>query len=143
MSFETKAHAKVNLWLDITGRRADGYHLLRTVMRSVDLYDVIGIELNDSGKCSISCQAPGVPTDGRNIASKAFALFGELYGGLSGAHISIEKNIPCEAGLGGSSTDGAAVLTGLNELFGCPFTKEELAIIREELKNEEKSKQKR
>lgn len=127
MSLTVKAYAKLNLWLDITGRRADGYHTLNTVMRRVDLYDEIGIAPADDGSVSISCDDPAVPCDGRNIAHKAWKLFGELYGKPVGARISIHKRIPLEAGLGGSSTDGAAVLLGLNGLAGQPFTAERLA----------------
>ncbi len=127
MSLTVKAYAKINLWLDITGRRPDGYHTLNTVMRRVDLYDTIDIALTGGAECVIKCDDPAVPCDGRNIAYKAWKLFSELHGEPLGAQISIHKRIPLEAGLGGSSTDGAAVLLGLNELAGKPFTAERLA----------------
>ena len=127
MSLTVKAYAKINLWLDITGRRADGYHTLNTVMRRVDLYDEIDIVPAPGARCVIGCDDPAVPLDGRNIAYKAWKLFCELSGRQSGAKIMIHKHIPLEAGLGGSSTDGAAVLSGLNELAGRPFTAEKLA----------------
>lgn len=127
MSSTVKAYAKINLWLDITGRRPDGYHTLNTVMRRVDLYDEIGITPTADGSVKISCDDLAVPCDERNIAYKAWKLFGELLGSPFGAEITIRKHIPLEAGLGGSSTDGAAVLLGLNELAGYPFTAERLA----------------
>ncbi|MCR4780807.1 MAG: 4-(cytidine 5'-diphospho)-2-C-methyl-D-erythritol kinase [Ruminiclostridium sp.] len=127
MSLTVKAYAKINLWLDITGRRADGYHTLNTVMRRVGLYDTIDIAPTGGAECAIACDDPAVPCDGRNIAHRAWRLFAELYGEPLGARITIHKRIPLEAGLGGSSTDGAAVLLGLNELAGSPFTAERLA----------------
>ena len=120
------AHAKINLFLDITGRRADGYHLIDTVFQSVALCDVVTVEL--AGDITVRCDAPGIPCDGRNIANRAAAAFYARTGLPGGADIFIEKHIPQEAGLGGGSADGAAVLSALNRLHGGPLSAE---ILRE------------
>ena len=126
MSLKVKAYAKINLWLDITGRRGDGYHTLNTVMRRVDLYDDITVTPTENDNVTIHCDDPAVPCDERNIVFKAWKLFRGLYGKPFGADIDIRKRIPLEAGLGGSSTDGAAVLSALNELAGMPFSADTL-----------------
>lgn len=127
MSLTVKAYAKINLWLDITGRREDGYHTLNTVMRRVNLYDEITVEPSGTDNAVIRCDDPAVPCDERNIVYKAWRLFRGLYGKPFGAAVDIRKHIPLEAGLGGSSTDGAAVLLALNELAGKPFSEDTLA----------------
>lgn len=111
-----KAYAKINLSLDVVGKREDGYHLLKMIMQSIDLYDVINIELQGSG-IDLSCDKAYVPNDSRNIAYKAAELFMNEYGIKSGVKIDIEKNIPVAAGLAGGSTDAAAVLRGLRDLL--------------------------
>ena len=126
-SITVKAYAKLNLWLDITGRRADAYHLLNTVMTAVDLADEVTVALNGSGGIAVSCDEPAVPADERNIAYRAAKLFAGLHDPALGADIVIKKHIPTEAGLGGSSTDGAAVLLAMNELCGKPFSADTLA----------------
>lgn len=119
------AHAKLNLFLDITGKRADGYHLLETVMQSVDLADIVTVELADTN-IGISCSDPTVPDDERNTCYKAAKLFYTLMGRHGGADITLDKRIPHGAGLGGGSADAAAVLVGLNALNGKPFDEQTL-----------------
>ena len=114
------AHAKINLFLDITGKRADGYHLLETVMQSVDLADIVTVELAGTN-IEISCSDPTVPDDERNTCHKAARLFYTLLGSHGGAEITLDKRIPHGAGLGGGHDEAAAVLTGLNILHGNPF----------------------
>lgn len=114
------ANAKINTFLDITGKRADGYHLLETVMQSVDLADIVTVELTDS-EISVSSSDPTVPENEGNICYKAADLFFALSGKSGGADIYIDKRIPHGAGLGGGSADAAAALRGLNELCGKPF----------------------
>ncbi|MBQ9941812.1 MAG: 4-(cytidine 5'-diphospho)-2-C-methyl-D-erythritol kinase [Christensenellaceae bacterium] len=123
------AHAKLNLYLEITGRRADGYHLLDMVMQSVDLCDTVSLSLCEGGGVQLSCSDPAVPTDGRNLACKAAASVFAATGYAGGANIHIEKRIPMGAGMGGGSADGAAVLFGLNELLGRPLSAEKLAAL--------------
>ena len=126
MSLTVKAYAKINLWLDITGKRPDGYHTLNTVMRRIDLYDDVTVETNGSGEVSVSCDVQNIPSDEQNITYKAAKAFFMRTGKNMGANIHIVKRIPTEAGLGGSSADGAAVLCALNELCGQPFSVPEL-----------------
>lgn len=122
------APAKINLALQITGRRPDGFHTLKTVMQSVSLWDIVTVEKTDGEKgIEISCTDKSIPTDGRNIAFKAAeAFFAKTGVPNAGIKIHIEKHIPSEAGLGGGSADGAAVFAALNRLFGEPLTEEEL-----------------
>lgn len=129
-SITVKAAAKVNLTLDITGKRHDGYHNIRSVMQSVGLYDTITITKNSSSCITVKCGYSGVPNDERNIVCKCAKAFFEHTGiACEGLHIKIEKNIPTQAGLGGGSADGAAVLKGLNEMYGKPCSGEELESI--------------
>ncbi len=119
------AYAKLNLYLAITGRRDDGYHLLETVMQSVSLADYVTVALKESGGISVSCSDPRIPANEGNICHKAARLFFEEIGGGS-ADIHIEKRIPSGAGMGGGSTDAAAVIKGLNELCGGALDKKRL-----------------
>lgn len=120
-----KAYAKINISLDIVGKREDGYHLLEMIMQSIDLYDELNIEKQNED-ITIKCNKPYVPTDERNLAYKAAKLFIEKYQINSGVSININKNIPVCAGLAGGSTDGAAVLKAMNEIFGIHASDEEL-----------------
>lgn len=120
-----KANAKINLTLEVTGKRPDGYHELRSIMQSVSLHDTVTVS-PEGESTVISCDKPFIPCDERNIAFKAAEAFFNEYGRSFGVKIHIEKNIPSEAGLGGGSADGAAVLTALNILSGMPFTEEKL-----------------
>lgn len=126
MKSRVKAYAKVNLFLDITGRLENGYHTLNTVMQQVDIYDTVTVETTGSGYITIECTNPAVPCNEKNIAYKAAKAFLSEIGSNDGVSISIEKNIPLEAGMGGSSTDGAAVMVALNEIYGKPLTTEKL-----------------
>ena len=123
------AYAKINLFLDITGVLPNGYHSLNNIMQQIELHDEVTIKLSDlSGKkgIKISCDNPQIPADNKNIAYKAARLFAEETGLSAEISIDIKKNIPVMAGLGGSSTDGAAVLKGLNRLCGDSFTNSQL-----------------
>ncbi len=133
MIMELKAYAKINLGLDITGKREDGYHELKTIMQQIDLYDVIKLYAeaetggsNDRGQILISCNDSMVPADERNLAYKAARLLFDEFDITDAVLIEIEKNIPVSAGLAGGSTDAAAVLKGINEYFGLGLSLEEL-----------------
>lgn len=128
MSIVLKAAAKINIFLDILGKLENGYHSLFMVMQSVGLYDTVAVEKTDSG-ISLSCTGDGIPCDSRNTAYKAAEKFFEKSGIRAGAAISIEKNIPHGAGLAGGSADAAAVIVGLNELFGTEYDVTELCEI--------------
>lgn len=120
-----KANAKINLTLEVTGKRPDGYHELRSIMQSVSLHDMVTVSAEGESTV-ISCDKPFIPCDERNIAFKAAEAFFKEHGSRFGVKIHIEKHIPSEAGLGGGSADGAAVLAALNILSGKPFTEEKL-----------------
>lgn len=112
-----KAYAKINLSLDVVGKREDGYHLLEMIMQQIDLYDVIEIYENSTGKIKIDCDKKYVPCDERNLAYKAAELFLSEYNIESGVNIKITKNIPVSAGLAGGSADAAAVFKAMRVLF--------------------------
>ncbi len=126
MNLTVKAYAKVNLWLDITGILDNGYHALNTVMQQVDICDYVTVTTGENDGIAVSCDNPDIPADERNIAYKAAAVFYREIGEEPRVSVSVEKHIPLEAGMGGSSTDGAAVLIALNELYGKPVSMERL-----------------
>jgi len=152
MEYKVNAPAKINLSLDITGKREDGYHLLSTVMQSINLSDIITIRLDNlidsvDEKIIVSTDKGYIPSDNRNTAFRAAELFMKRYEQLinvknsnqnfkpapdrdvfvfNKVEINIEKNIPVQAGLGGGSSDAAGVLVGLNQITGKVFSEEEI-----------------
>ena len=124
-------NAKINLGLLIKGKRADGYHLLETVMFPVpSLRDELRLWKSEQAGCSF--QLDGIPLMGEgadNLCVRAYQLLREAYPALGGVAISLTKHIPAGAGLGGGSSDAAFTLLGLNELFACGFSVDELAKI--------------
>ncbi|WP_022779742.1 4-(cytidine 5'-diphospho)-2-C-methyl-D-erythritol kinase [Butyrivibrio sp. AE3009] len=126
MTIEKKAYGKINLGLDVTGRRADGYHIVRMIMQNVDLYDTLVFEDNDSGEINLFTESDKVPSDGSNLICKVARQLREEFGVKKGADIRLTKRIPVAAGMAGGSTDGAAAYTALNELWGLGLTKEQL-----------------
>lgn len=123
------AYAKINLSLDVLGKRPDGYHDLESVMQTVSLFDEITLDTRDGGEINLSVNWPFLVSDERNLAHKAARLFFEKTGIFCGLDINIQKNIPIGAGLGGGSSNAAAVLSGLNKMFGFPKTDDELSEI--------------
>lgn len=124
---EIVANAKVNLFLEITGKLQNGYHTVDTVMQSIALFDVLKLELlNKKSGIKVVCSDSDIPTDERNIAYKVTRDYLSVLGAECGARIDIIKNIPSQAGMGGGSADGAAVLIGLNHLCGSPLSVESL-----------------
>ncbi|MGG5462857.1 4-(cytidine 5'-diphospho)-2-C-methyl-D-erythritol kinase [Clostridium sp. B9] len=121
-----KAYAKINIALDAIGKREDNYHLLRMIMQTVDLYDVIDITKRNDNSISISCNKHYVPTDERNLAYKAAVLFKDKFNIKDGVDINIKKNIPVAAGMAGGSTNAAAVLVIMNKLFNVNASMDEL-----------------
>lgn len=111
------APAKLNLSLQVFGKRADGYHNIRSVMVPVSLYDEVTVEEAPAG-ISVECDAPGVPTGTANSCHKAAALFLAWAGTPAGVRIRIRKSIPAESGMGGGSSDAASALKGLIALTG-------------------------
>lgn len=126
-----RAPAKVNLYLKVIGRRADGYHLLDTLMQKVGLYDEIEVQACAEG-IHLHCVNGTLPENRDNIVYRAAELFlretqGRRKGDASGVRVSLTKRIPVAAGLGGGSSDAAATLNGLNELYQCGCSGAELA----------------
>ncbi len=117
MKYIIRAYAKVNLNLRIEQKRADGYHEISSLMHAIPLCDTVTLELCEHG-ITVECTNPEIPTDERNIAHKAAKAYFDEIGYHGGVKIHIEKNIPLASGFGGSSTDGAAVLLGLNKALG-------------------------
>ncbi|MCU0560785.1 MAG: 4-(cytidine 5'-diphospho)-2-C-methyl-D-erythritol kinase [Desulfobacterales bacterium] len=113
--------AKINLFLRITGRRADGYHNLLSLMCRVGLFDEIRLRLA-SAPVRLECSDPGLPRGEANLAVRAALIFFEALGRPAGVEISLEKRIPVSAGLGGGSSNAASVLMGLNHAHGAPFS---------------------
>lgn len=121
-----QGYAKINLTLDVTGRREDGYHLLETVMQSISLADTVHLRVLDTPGIQLSCTKPGIPCGPANTAWRAAELFLKHHNLDCGVAVGIEKRIPSEAGLAGGSADAAAVLTGLSRLFETNDTPETL-----------------
>ncbi len=122
------AFAKVNLTLDVLGKRADGYHDIKSVMQTISLRDDIQIELGTEKPWKIVCDKDGVPADENNLCWKAAKLFFDTIGqDPNGLEIRITKRIPMQAGLGGGSADAAAVLRALNRHYHAPFSLPALA----------------
>lgn len=128
MNFTTeKAYAKLNLSLDVLSKREDGYHEMCMVMQTVDFCDELSLSLRPDGAVNVSQNFHYIPCDDRNIAVKAArAFFARLGDSRLGVDITIKKRIPVCAGMGGGSSDGAAVLRALNRLTGTPFSQKEL-----------------
>ena len=123
---QISAPAKVNYRLDVLGKRADGYHDLRMVMQRVDLCDDLEISLSELPGIRVACGKAGVPDGPGNIAWRAADALVKLSGQKVGIDIAITKRIPVAAGLGGGSSDAAAVLMGVNELLGLGLSQERL-----------------
>ncbi len=128
MSIEREAaYAKLNLTLGVLGLREDGFHEMDMVMQSVQLHDVVTVQLRDTPGIGLQLGRADLPTDARNLAHRAASVFLEALGGKSvGVDITIEKHIPVCAGTAGGSSDAAAVLRALNRLLDAPFSLEQL-----------------
>ena len=124
------ASAKVNLVLEVLGKRDDGYHELATVMQAVDLFDRLALEDSDAIELRTS---DSIPTDRTNLAVRAAEALGRAAGVDRGVRIKLDKRIPVAAGLGGGSTDAAAVLVGLNRLWKLRWPVRKLADVAVEI----------
>ena len=125
MQVELNSPCKVNLLLNILGKRTDGFHELETVMQPVPVFDRLSFERGGSG-IELSCSNPELPTDSGNLVFRAAELFRASTRIRDGVRIHLEKRIPLAAGLGGGSANAAITLRGLNQLFGSPLTAEKL-----------------
>ncbi len=119
------APAKLNLFLHITGRRTDGYHLLQSVFMLIDWYDTLHFDLRNDGQ--ISREDLNVPLPPDDLITRAARLLQQSTGTALGAHIAIEKSIPAQAGMGGGSSDAATCLLALNKLWGLGLSVKQLA----------------
>ena len=123
---ELKAYAKVNLGIDVIGKRPDGYHEVRMIMQTVKLYDRITMEKNDSGNIILSTNLPYLPVNEKNLVYRAIDMIRNAYGITDGVTASIVNRIPIAAGMAGGSSDAAAAFVGMNQLFHLGITQQEL-----------------
>ena len=126
---EVRAYAKINLTLDVTGERPDGYHEVRMIMQNIGLYDKLIIKRIVADKIILSTGTAPIPSGEDNLIYKACNAFFQATGVSSGLFIEIDKRIPVAAGMAGGSADAAATLQGLNELFETGLTSEQLCEI--------------
>lgn len=124
-----KARAKINIALDVLNKREDGYHNLRMIMQSVNLHDKLFIKKTKDNLIKVSTNLVWLPTDNRNLAYRAADFLKKEFNIKDGIYIEIQKRIPVSAGLAGGSTDCAAVLIGLRNIFNLPITNSELMIL--------------
>ncbi len=115
MRYIARARAKVNLALEVLRKRRDGYHEIETILQSIDLYDELDIEINRTGRVIVTCNDPEIPVDDTNLCSRALDRMRPHAGDDLGAVIHIDKWIPHSAGLGGGSSDAAAVILAVNQ----------------------------
>ncbi len=132
MKVTVRAYAKINLTLDIVGKREDDYHLLESVMQSVSLHDTVTVSTDNSGEISVSTTNDTIADDKTNIAYRAAEAF-FAHTGIEnpGVDIRIKKRIPTGAGMAGGSADGAAVIIALNEIHSAGLSEEQLCDIGE------------
>lgn len=132
MQLVLQAPAKVNLYLRILGKRADGYHQLETLLQTVELADQLVLTRRPAG-ISLQCDDPRLGTGADNLAYRAAALLARQLPGAVGVHIQLKKRVPWQAGLGGGSSDAGAVLLGLNRLWQLHWPLERLAQLAAQL----------
>ncbi|MGG2468621.1 MAG: 4-(cytidine 5'-diphospho)-2-C-methyl-D-erythritol kinase [Paraclostridium dentum] len=125
-SIDLKSRAKVNLSIDVLGKREDGYHLVEMIMQTIDLYDKLKITEIEENSILIKSNSLDIPLNEDNIMYKAVNLLRDQFNIEKGIEISIEKNIPVAAGMAGGSSNAAAVLVGLNKLWNLGLSESEL-----------------
>jgi len=121
------AFAKINLGLKVLGRRADGYHEIRTVFQTISLHDGLTFEAKGDGSLELACTDPSIPTDESNLVIRAAVALRERYGASRGARVTLEKNVPAGGGLGGGSSDAAVTLLTLSYLWNLKTDTRELS----------------
>jgi len=131
-SITLKAPAKINLFLRVLGRRPDGYHTIETLFEKIDLFDRISLKKDGDG-ISVCSDDKRVPSGRENIAFRAAELLRDKHNLSLDVKIEIEKSIPIGAGLGGGSSDAAAVLIGIDKLYNIGLTSQELELLAKEL----------
>ena len=121
-----RALAKINLGLDVIGKREDGYHEVRMIMQTINMYDQLEIEKKDEPGISITTNLPFIPTDERNLVYKAAKLLMDEFDIREGITVELQKFIPVAAGMAGGSSDAAATMIGINRLFNLGLTVKEM-----------------
>ena len=125
-SITLKSRAKINLSIDVLGKRQDGYHLVEMIMQTIDLYDLIEINEKDNDQITIKSTSDAIPLDCNNLVYKAANLIKKTFNINKGVEIHIKKNIPVAAGMAGGSSNAAAVLVGLNKLWNLNLSNQQL-----------------
>ena len=133
-SIVLNSHAKVNIGLLVLNRREDGYHNIHTIFQELDFHDIVTLEKIDAG-CELTSIDENFPLDFSNTCAKAHATILRQFPNLGGIKVHVEKKIPQGAGLGGGSSNGAAVLKGLNDLYAQFVSMENAGIIRRNVKS--------
>jgi len=128
MTVEKESPCKVNLLLNILGKRPDGFHELETILHPVRVFDRLSLARAGQG-IHLTCSEPALPTDARNLVYRTAELFLQAIRTKEGVRLHLEKRIPVAAGLGGGSGNAATTLLGLNELFGRPLAPDKLQLI--------------
>lgn len=128
-----KAPAKINLTLDVLGKREDGYHEVEMIMTTIDLADRLSFKKIDRNEIILETNSGFIPSDERNLVYKAAILMKSAYQVNEGVQIYLEKNVPIAAGLAGGSSDAAATLRGLNRLWGLNLSEGELFLLGEQI----------
>ena len=121
-----RAMAKINLGLDIIGKREDGYHEVRMIMQTIRMYDVLEIRKKSSPGISLSTNLPYIPCDERNLVYKAAKILMDEFHVEEGLSMKLTKSVPVAAGMAGGSSDAAAAFVGVNRLFHLGLSQEEL-----------------
>lgn len=125
-SIKLKSRAKINLSIDVLGKRQDGYHLVEMIMQTIDLYDLIEIKEIEDNQIVIKSTSNEIPLDCNNLMYKATNLIKQMFDIDKGVEIYIEKNIPVAAGMAGGSSNAAAMLVGLNKLWNLNLKNQQL-----------------
>ena len=125
-SITLKSRAKINLSIDVLGKRQDGYHLVEMIMQTIDLYDLIEINEKDNDQITIKSTSDEIPLDCNNLVYKAAKKKKKTFNINKGVEIHIKKNIPVAAGMAGGSSNAAAVLVGLNKLWNLNLSNQQL-----------------
>ncbi len=126
-TLKVQSPAKINLTLEVLGRRADGYHDLRSVVAGIDLNDSLAFQRRTDATITLTCDDPDLPTDDRNLVVRAAQMLAKSTGCREGVSIELNKRIPLASGLGGGSGNAAATLAALNRLWGLRLGIEELS----------------
>ncbi len=121
-----QAYGKINLGLDVLGKREDGYHIVKMIMQTVELHDTLEFKRNNSGLITITCNNESLPVNEDNLCIRAAKLLKEEFGFEDGVDIHLTKRIPIAAGMAGGSTDAACVLKAVNDMFELGLSKKDL-----------------